>query len=73
MTIKEMQKQLDLLEQNNSLLRLLQETETNQDVRVLIANQIFNNQIQIGYFSCIIVIEQGFGAIENKIDEISSK
>ena len=68
MTIKEMQTQLELLEQNNSLLRLLQETETNQDVRVLLANQIFNNQIQIGYFSCLIVMEQGFGAIENRID-----
>ena len=68
MTIKESQTQLDLLEQNNTLLRLLKETETNQEVRVLIADQIFNNQIQIGYFNCLIVIEKGFGAIENRID-----
>jgi hypothetical protein len=68
MTIKESQTQLELLEQNNTLLRLLKETETNQEIRVLIADQIFNNQIQIGYFNCLIVIEQGFGAIEKRID-----
>ena len=66
----EANKQLNVLEANNSLLRLLQEAETNQEVRVLIANQIFDNQIQIGYLSCMIVVEQCFGTIENKIDEI---
>jgi hypothetical protein len=74
MNIKEAQAQLEVLESNNSVLRLLQETEANQTTRVLIANQIFNNQIQISYLSCMVVVERGFGAIENKIDEqISTK
>lgn len=68
MNLQEAKAQLELLEANNSLLRFLQETETGQDVRVLIANQIFDNQIQIGYLKCLIVVETAFTPIEERID-----